>query len=97
MWCVFSGLFTRTVKHYGKWMNKSMEHLWRTLTKCNQNTWWKTCLSATLCTPNPKYTALGLNPDLCSDKPLTHHLNVTHDKYAMYVVITALDMKKPFL
>ena len=59
-----------------------------------QSTWWETCPSASLCTTNPKYTALGLNTGLHSEKPITRHLNVTCDACKVRVVVTGLDIEK---
>jgi hypothetical protein len=42
------------------------------LTRENQHTWRKTCLSATLSTTNPTWTGLASNSSFCSERPVTN-------------------------
>jgi hypothetical protein len=45
------------------------------LTGENQRTWGIICLSATLCTTNPTWTDLEVNPGLCNDRLVTNCLS----------------------
>ena len=60
----------------------------------NQNTWRKTCLSATLYTTNPTWIGLGLKLNLCGDRPTTYCLSLC--MYKIYIILLFIVKMFPY-